>query len=231
MRAALAGRFSTMGGYRRSLWWGVGLGQSRQKWGRLPAAEDDPTVRAHAAAEGLLDRHGVVTRGAVAAEEVPGGFAAVHRVLGAAEEAGQVRRGYFVEGLGASQFAAAGAVDQVRSSGGADGDVDAPGGQCDPDRDLGFTLHGLWPQRDSGGWPEYCETEARDPTRRETAAMADIMGSGGLAWYQWKKHGRCSGLPARGYYALARAADPATRLASLPIRPGSPRQNPRIWSR
>lgn len=80
-----------------------------------------------------------------------------------------------------------------------------PGGQCDPGRDLGFTLHGLWPQHDAGGWPEYCETEARDPTRRETAAMADIMGSGSLAWYQWKKHGRCSGLEAGRYFRLARA--------------------------
>lgn len=79
-----------------------------------------------------------------------------------------------------------------------------PGGQCDPARDLGFTLHGLWPQDESGGWPEYCETEARDPTRRESAAMADVMGSGSLAWYQWKKHGRCSGLEPDVYFGAAR---------------------------
>jgi ribonuclease T2 len=46
----------------------------------------------------------------------------------------------------------------------------------------------------------------RDPTRAETAAMADIMGGAGLAFYQWKKHGRCSGLSAPDYYATARQA-------------------------
>ncbi len=76
-------------------------------------------------------------------------------------------------------------------------------GQCDPRRALGFTLHGLWPQFEEG-WPEDCPAEVADPSRRETAAMADIMGSGSLAWYQWKKHGRCTGLAARDYFAQAR---------------------------
>ncbi len=75
--------------------------------------------------------------------------------------------------------------------------------QCD--RDLGWVLHGLWPQYESG-WPSFCRTSERDPTRRETAAMADIMGTSGLAWYQWKKHGRCAGLPPQDYFALAREA-------------------------
>ncbi|QGX08274.1 ATP-dependent helicase [Janibacter melonis] len=88
------------------------------RWSLLPEATSDATVRTHAFAEGLLDRHGVLTRGAVQSESVPGGFAAIHRVLSAAEEAGQVRRGYFVEGLGGSQFALPGAVDQVRSASG-----------------------------------------------------------------------------------------------------------------
>jgi ATP-dependent Lhr-like helicase len=85
------------------------------RWTALPAAETDPTVRAVTNAELLLDRYGVLTRGSVATEDVPGGFAAVYRVLAAAEEAGKVRRGYFVEGLGASQFASTGAVDRLRS--------------------------------------------------------------------------------------------------------------------
>src|SRR5258706_2531602 len=63
----------------------------------------------------LLERHGVVTRGAVADERIPGGFAAVYPVLRAMEEAGQCRRGYFVEGLGAAQFALPGAVDRMRA--------------------------------------------------------------------------------------------------------------------
>ncbi len=85
------------------------------RWSLLPDPEADPTVRAHAMAEVLLDRYGVVTRGAVAAEGTPGGYAAVYKVLAAAEEAGRVRRGYFVEGLGAAQFAGAGAVDRLRA--------------------------------------------------------------------------------------------------------------------
>ncbi|HTU76937.1 MAG TPA: DEAD/DEAH box helicase [Trebonia sp.] len=73
------------------------------------------TLRAHALALTLLERHGIVTRGAVAAERLPGGFAAVYPVLRAMEETGQCRRGYFVEGLGAAQFALPGAVDRMRA--------------------------------------------------------------------------------------------------------------------
>ncbi|MEH3075477.1 MAG: ATP-dependent helicase [Quadrisphaera sp.] len=86
------------------------------RWSLLPELEPDPTVRASVTAEVLLDRHGVLTRGAVASERLPGGFAAVYRVLAAMEEAGRVRRGYFVEGLGASQFASTGAVDRLRAA-------------------------------------------------------------------------------------------------------------------
>lgn len=85
--------------------------------------------------------------------------------------------------------------------------------QCD--RPAGWTLHGLWPQYERG-WPSDCRTTARDPSRAETAAMADIMGSGGLAWYQWRKHGRCAGLDPADYFALARRAyDGVTRPAVL----------------
>jgi ATP-dependent Lhr-like helicase len=87
------------------------------RWSLLPDRDTDPTRRAHAVAETLLDRHGLVTRGAVAAERVPGGFAGVYRVLSAFEEAGRVRRGYFVETLGAAQFAVPGAVDRMRALG------------------------------------------------------------------------------------------------------------------
>jgi ATP-dependent helicase Lhr and Lhr-like helicase len=85
------------------------------RWALLPAVEPDLTLRSAALAEGLLDRYGVLTRGSVGAEGVPGGFAAVYRVLSAFEDAGRVRRGYYVEGLGAAQFAAAGAVDRLRA--------------------------------------------------------------------------------------------------------------------
>ncbi|OYX42817.1 MAG: ribonuclease T [Rhodobacterales bacterium 32-67-9] len=77
--------------------------------------------------------------------------------------------------------------------------------QCDPRHDYSFTLHGLWPQFEFG-WPSYCRTGARDPSRAETKAMADIMGSSGLAWHEWKKHGRCSGLSSADYFSAARQA-------------------------
>ncbi|MEV5443529.1 DEAD/DEAH box helicase, partial [Streptomyces sp. NPDC052644] len=85
-------------------------------WSLLPPAEPEPTHRAHALARTLLDRHGVVTRGAVAAEGVEGGFSATYRVLSAFEDSGQARRGYVVEGLGAAQFAMDGAVDRLRAA-------------------------------------------------------------------------------------------------------------------
>jgi ATP-dependent Lhr-like helicase len=74
-----------------------------------------PTERSHGLALQLLERHGVLTREAVAGEGILGGFAAVYPVLKALEERGQVRRGYFVAGLGATQFALPGAVDRLRS--------------------------------------------------------------------------------------------------------------------
>jgi len=85
------------------------------RWSLLPTIETDATIRSYAAAEVLLDRYGIVTRGSVVAEGVSGGFAGVYRVLAAAEESGRVRRGYFVEGLGAAQFATTGAVDRLRA--------------------------------------------------------------------------------------------------------------------
>lgn len=78
--------------------------------------------------------------------------------------------------------------------------------QCDPSLDLGFVVHGLWPQYERG-WPADCRSPHRDPSRSQTAAMADIMGSGGSAWHQWKKHGRCTGLPADKFYELTRRAN------------------------
>lgn len=77
--------------------------------------------------------------------------------------------------------------------------------QCDAGTGLSFTLHGLWPQNEAG-YPAYCRTGARDPSRGDTAAMADIMGGAGLAFYEWKKHGRCSGLEAREYFDVSRQA-------------------------
>ncbi|MGW0806842.1 ATP-dependent helicase [Nonomuraea sp. NPDC002799] len=85
------------------------------RWWLLPAPAEGATPRAQAQAEVLLERHGVVTRGAVTSERLPGGFTPIYQVLRAYEESGRCRRGYFVEGLGGAQFALPGAVDRMRA--------------------------------------------------------------------------------------------------------------------
>ena len=114
VRASAPGRRPRPGALRRA---GPAAGAGR--WSSTasllePAAS--PTEIAHARALQLLDRHGVVTREATLAEGVPGGYAGVYPVLRAMEEAGTVRRGYFVAGLGAAQFAMPGAVDRLRAT-------------------------------------------------------------------------------------------------------------------
>ncbi|WP_229737888.1 Lhr family helicase [Isoptericola cucumis] len=85
------------------------------RWAALPAREQDPTVRTHALTQVLLERHGVLTRAVAPSEGVTGVFRGIYRVLSELEERGTVRRGYFVEHLGGSQFALPGAVDQLRT--------------------------------------------------------------------------------------------------------------------
>lgn len=88
------------------------------RWSLLPTRSSDPgpnaTERSHALAIQLLNRYGVLTRESVAAENISGGFSAVYDVLKALEEGGRIRRGYFVAGLGATQFALPAAVDLLR---------------------------------------------------------------------------------------------------------------------
>jgi ATP-dependent Lhr-like helicase len=90
------------------------------RWSLLPirakGGEGTPTATeaSHALALQLLNRYGVLLREQVAAENVPGGFSAVYDVLKALEESGRIRRGYFVAGLGATQFALPAAVDLLR---------------------------------------------------------------------------------------------------------------------
>jgi len=77
--------------------------------------------------------------------------------------------------------------------------------QCDARRDDGWIMHGLWPQY-LRGFPTFCRTVERPPPRGMTAEIADITGTSGLAWYQWKKHGVCTGLSASACFALSREA-------------------------
>ncbi|KQV26074.1 DEAD/DEAH box helicase [Yonghaparkia sp. Root332] len=85
------------------------------RWSLLPDRDLDPTRRGAHLADSLLERYGVVTRGAVQAENVRGGFALMYKVLARMEEAGRVRRGYFVEHLGAAQFGTPATVDRLRT--------------------------------------------------------------------------------------------------------------------
>ncbi len=113
------------------------------------------TERLHALALVLLERHGVVTREAVAAEPIDGGFAGIYPVFRAMEEAGRVRRGYFVDGLGAAQFALPGAVDRLRALRDQPGEVAGEHGRvvrllaaADPANPYGAAL--AWPRRGEG---------------------------------------------------------------------------------
>jgi ATP-dependent Lhr-like helicase len=85
------------------------------RWSALPEPEPESTLAAHATAELLMDRYGVVTRGSVMSEDIPGGFALMYKVLARLEESGKTRRGYFIEHLGAAQFAVPATVDRLRS--------------------------------------------------------------------------------------------------------------------
>jgi ATP-dependent Lhr-like helicase len=122
------------------------------RWSALPERDPDPTLRTSAAADLLLQRHGVVTRGAVVSERVPGGFAGVYKVLAAFEDAGRCRRGYFVGGLGAAQFASSGAVDRLRAESNRDGAEDERRSltlaATDPANPYGAALP--WPDRSTG---------------------------------------------------------------------------------
>jgi ATP-dependent Lhr-like helicase len=151
------------------------------RWSLLPTLETDPTRRAHAAAEGLLERHGVVTRGAVMSERVPGGFAGVYKVLSAFEDSGRCRRGYFIGSLGAAQFGAPGAVDRLRSF---SRDVGAP----PPEKRTAVTLAATDPANPFGAalpWPErtadQAEASGHRPGRKAGALV--VLVDGELAVY------------------------------------------------
>ncbi|RJQ78660.1 ATP-dependent helicase [Pseudonocardiaceae bacterium YIM PH 21723] len=114
-RSAPRGRYARMRAGRPAMPSRTGPPTVSGRWALVPERETEPTRRAHARAESFLERHGVLTRGALDTERVTGGFSGVYRVLRAMEESGQVVRGYVVDGLGAAQFAIRGAVDRLRA--------------------------------------------------------------------------------------------------------------------
>jgi len=166
------------------------------RWSLLPERDRDPTRRTHALAEALLDRYGVVTRGAVVAERAPGGFSAVYGVLKAFEEAGRVRRGYFVEGLGAAQFAAPGAVDRMRALAAVRPVEDDP----------------LWTPPVPGGWDTGGQRKRRDDARAVVVAATDPANPYGAA-LPWAGRAAAAGpKPGRQAGALAVLVDGACVL-------------------
>lgn len=148
------------------------------RWSRLPERDSDVTRRAAALADVLLERHGVLTRGAVAAEGTPGGFAAVYPVLTGMEERGAARRGYFVEGLGAAQFAVPGAVDRLRA-------LAEPGPRGPAPRDGALVLAATDPANPYGAalpWPDRPVDSGDGPARPEVAGASD--GPGGASGHR-----------------------------------------------
>jgi ATP-dependent Lhr-like helicase len=92
----------------------MGPPTAQGRWSLVDRGGVESTVAAHALAAALVERHGVLTREAVRGEGTAGGYASVYPVLRAMEDAGRIRRGYFVAGLGGAQFALPGAVDRLR---------------------------------------------------------------------------------------------------------------------
>ncbi|MFJ2553728.1 ATP-dependent helicase [Microbacterium sp. NPDC087591] len=144
-------------------------GPTGGRWSLLPTVETDAARRATVTAGLLLDRYGVVTRGAVQAEGVPGGFAQAYRVLAGFEEAGHCRRGYVIEKLGAAQFAASATVDRLRTF----------AGLADPAPRAAVTLAATDPANPYGaalGWPKLDEVSHR-PGRKAGGLVVLVDGS------------------------------------------------------
>ncbi len=141
-----------------------------------PLLEPAPSTTEVLHAQGLqlLERYGVLTREAALAEGIEGGFAAVYGVLKALEDRGQVRRGYFVAGLGAAQFALPGAVDRLRSARDADADaLPLVLAATDPGQPYGAAL--AWP--DSPGRPA-----------RVAGALVVLVDGEACAWLDRRGH-------------------------------------------
>ncbi|HET6744262.1 MAG TPA: DEAD/DEAH box helicase, partial [Candidatus Limnocylindria bacterium] len=175
-----------------------------------------PTERGHATALALLERHGVVTREAVLAEGLAGGFSGIYVVLKAMEEAGRVRRGYFVEGLGAAQFAMPGAVDRLRAERTAEDEAGLSVSilaAADPAQPYGATLP----------WPRDEETD-RLPLQRVAGAYV-VMVNGEAALYVERGGRGLLTLPAFADNEVAAAA-----LSAIPrlLSPSGPMRELRL---
>ncbi|MBW0119158.1 Lhr family helicase, partial [Pseudonocardia abyssalis] len=176
-RTASRGRYAQLRAGRPSMPSRGGPPSVGGRWALGVAREPDATRRAHARAEAFLERHGVLTRGALGTERVVGGFAAVYRVLRAMEDSGRARRGYVVEGLGAAQFAVPGAIDRLRAMSRPDGAVSEEGGlsrvvlaAADPAQPYGAALP----------WPATVGETKHRPGRKAGALVVLVEGAPAL---------------------------------------------------
>ncbi|MGD0121865.1 MAG: DEAD/DEAH box helicase [Candidatus Limnocylindrales bacterium] len=162
------------------------------------------TARLHSLVTVLLERHGVLTREAVTSEEVAGGFSGIYPILRAMEESGRIRRGYFVDGLGAAQFALAGAVDRLRSM-----------RERPDDRAAGPAVHLLAaadpanPYGAALAWPRRGETDRR-PLQRAAGAYVVLVDGAATLYLERGAHSLQT-LPAADEPVAAGAAFGALR--------------------
>jgi ATP-dependent Lhr-like helicase len=153
----------------------LGPPEAAGRWSLVEPSAAAPTERLHAQALALLERHGVLTREAVAAEGIDGGFSAVYPVLRALEEAGRIRRGYFVDGLGAAQFALAGALDRLRAV--------REASDAAPSAHGGFVLAAADPANPYGAalpWPRRGDDDRRALQRAAGAYVVVVDGEAAL---------------------------------------------------
>jgi ATP-dependent Lhr-like helicase len=184
----------------------LGPPEAAGRWSLVEAGEPDdggarrptPTERLHALSLALLDRHGVVTREAVVSEAVEGGFSAVYAIFRALEDAGRIRRGYFVDGLGAAQFALAGALERLRA-------VREPARSA-AERDV-YLLAAADPANPYGAaipWPRRGEDDRR-PLQRAAGAYV-VLVDGVAVLYLERGGGTLQTLPAADDSQVAEAA-------------------------
>jgi ATP-dependent Lhr-like helicase len=136
--------------------------------GKVASESEAGTRRAHAQAMMLLERYGVICRETALAEEIPGGFAFLYPVLREMEEAGRVRRGYFIDGLAGRQFALAGAVDRLR----AEREIEVGEGEV-------ISLAAVDPANPWGSllpWPELAAADGPKPRRTAGATVVLLRG-------------------------------------------------------
>ncbi|MFC4004636.1 ATP-dependent helicase [Prauserella oleivorans] len=173
-RSTPRGRYARLRAGRPSMPSRTGPPTVAGRWALTPEREPDPTRRTHARTESFLERHGVLTKGALDTERVTGGFSGIYKVLRGMEDSGQVIRGYVVEGLGAAQFAARGAVDRLRALSDTGGPRTAQAAvvlaASDPAQPYGAALP----------WPPVLGTTKHRPARKAGALTVLVDGTPAL---------------------------------------------------